>query len=137
MPCDAVAFAELFALEEELQKSADRQATKDLAFRIRQMLYDNNIGFACDGLYNDEAESFTFELDTQPAMNLQVGPGVQLKAMTVEGDFEVGKELIEGFIVKLQEAEESIRLKGEIETHVHDGDGNAPWQAYAEQTGDE
>ena len=137
MPCDGIAVALMQAWGDEQDKQADRRQTQELARRIRAMLQENNIGYAADNLFNVDAETITLELDTRPAMNLSVGPGGTLKAMTVDGEFQVGKELLEDFVAKLQGVEKTIRLMGEVETHVHGGEGNAPWQAYAEQTGGE
>lgn len=137
MPCDGIAVALMQAWGEEQEKQADRRQTGALARRIRAMLQENNIGYAADNLFDADADTVTFELDTRPAANLSVGPGGALTAMTVDGEFAVGKELLEEFVAKLQGVEDTIRLMGDIETHVHGGDGNAPWQAYVEQTGGE
>ena len=126
MPCLGIAVANL-----KRRKAAQRDNMID---RVREMLRDNQINYIADGTRNKNIDVVKFQLDTSPPMNLALGPGDSITIISVDGSFEDGKTSIEDLIEKIQALDESVELDGEIETHIHEGEGDAPQQAYAESS---
>lgn len=116
MPCYGIAVA-------ILRRKAQQQ--DNMAKKVIGMLQDEKISHIREGN--------KFQLDTKPPINLAIEKE-NVTIISVDGSFEDGKVSIEQLIEQLQELDDSLNLDGEIETHVHDGQGDAPQQAYAESS---
>lgn len=120
MPCDAVAVLTL--------KERTALAMNDLADDIQQVLKQHQLQY----VQEKGEETIVFHLDSNPPVSLSI-TGSTLVAITREGSFEVGRDALEDLLVKMRAEGIALDKLGEVESHVHDAQGNAPQQAYAQQ----
>lgn len=129
MPCDGIAVAVIQAATDTATES-----TKFLARRIRRLIEENGIQVAAIGLDDPETDEVKLHLNSVPLMSLAIKGGT-ITVITTDGTYEAGEKAIKDWLMKnvLLPANPSATMVGEVETHTHGPEGEAPWQAYAEQ----
>lgn len=134
MPCGARAYGRLrWAILQELTARDQQQKKEEMAQMVADLLAFNEIEFTVDKeAMKANPEVIKYYLKTEPLMNIAVGPDNTMTVITVDGSFEMGKEKIEAFVEQLEALDDNLRMAGFVESHVHDGEGQAPQQAYAQ-----
>lgn len=126
MPCDAIAVMTV----ERLQARAMDKNAQDVA----RMLNDHKVSFDQQTQSQDMGatqDAIWFFLQTKPLTTLVV-TAEQITCTTQDGTFAVGKETLENILRLMVASGMDVQQVGDIETHIHEKQGQAPQQAYAQ-----